>query len=93
MRYFRCHAGDVAYETARQALDAAWGHPNAGTNTVTCISPAASAPRDAESRVVLAVDDEFCEYQASAELLDIMLSAGHVQEISESDYRQAVETP
>lgn len=91
MRYFCCHAGDLSYETARQALDAAWGHPNAATNTLTCISPAVLSPRDDQGRLVLAVNDEFCEYPAAAQMLSYMLSTGDVVEITDVDYRQAIE--
>ena len=93
MRYFRCESGDQAYEQARLALDAAWGHPNTETKTVTCIDPAAVAPRDAEGRIVLAVNDEFCEYPAAAEMLPQLLASGAVSEMTEAEYRAAVESP
>ena len=93
MRYFRCEAGDEAYEQARLTLDAAWGHPNAETKTVTCIDPAAVAPRDAQGRIVLAVNDEFCEYPAAQQMLAYMIEQGAVTEITEADYRAAVESP
>ena len=66
MRYFR--SSTAVYEQARFALDAAWGLPN-DTGTVTCIEPAATAPRDAQGRIVLAVDDEFCAYSVAVDLL------------------------
>jgi hypothetical protein len=93
MRYFRCEAGDEAYEQARLALDAAWGHPNAETKTVTCIDPANVAPRDAQGRIVLAVNHEFCEYPAAQQMLASMAGQGAVTEITEADYRAAVESP
>jgi hypothetical protein len=93
MRYFRCEAGDEAYEQARLALDSAWGHPNADTKTVTCIDPAAAAPRDGQGRIVLAVNDEFCEYPASQQMLAYMIQQGAVTEITEAEYRPAVESP
>jgi len=89
MRYFRCDAGDAAYEQARLALDAAWGHPNAATKTVTCIDPAAVAPRDQQGRIVLAVTDEFCAYPAAEQMLAYMISGGAAQEIAEAEYRAA----
>ena len=91
--YFRCDAGDQAYEQARLALDAAWGHPNADTKTQTCIDPAAVAPRDSEGRIVLAVNDEFCAYPAAAEMLSLMLGSGAAIEISGADYRAATDRP
>jgi len=90
MRYFRCLAGDAAYEQARLALDAAWGHPDADTKTVTCIDPAAVAPRDAGGRIVLAVSDEFCEYAAAQQMLAYMIGGGAAEEITEAEYRAAV---
>jgi hypothetical protein len=92
-RYFRNLVEDAAYEQARLALDAAWGHPNAATKTVTCIDPAIVAPRDQQGRIVLAVDDEFCEYPAAAQMLSYMLGSGAAEEISESSYRDAVYRP
>ena len=91
MRYFRCEVGDEAYEQARLALDAAWGHPSG--RTTTCIDPAMVAPRDAQGRIVLAVNDEFCEYPAAQQMLTYMTEQGSVTEITEADYRAAVERP
>jgi hypothetical protein len=90
MRYFRCEAGDTAYEQARLALDAAWGHPNAETKTVTCISPAAVAPSDAEGRIVLAVHEQFVEYPAASQMLGYMLGIGAAVEITAAEYAAAV---
>lgn len=90
MRFFRCLAGDFAYEQARLTLDAAWGHPNATTGTVTCIDPAGIAPHDPDGRILLAVNDEFCEYSAAALMLAEMLASGAVSEITEAEYREAV---
>jgi hypothetical protein len=90
MRYFRCDAGDEAYEQARAALDAAWGHPNPATKTTTCIQPAATAPRDSQGRIVLAVDSAFTEYPAAASMLELMLGGGAAVEITEAHYRAAV---
>lgn len=89
MRYFRCDASDAAYEQIRLTLDAAWGHPNAETKTVTCIDPAAVAPRDAQGRIVLAVQDAFCEYSVAVEMLPQLLAGGVVAEITAEEYRAA----
>jgi len=89
MRFFLCLAGDAAYEQARLALDAAWGLPNAETRTTTCIDPAAVAPRDADGRIVLAVNYEFCEYPAAQQMLAYMISGGAAEEITEGEYRAA----
>jgi hypothetical protein len=93
MRYFRCDAGDEAYEQARLALDAAWGHPSETTKTQTCVDPAADAPRDTSGRIVLAVTDAFAEYPAAAEMLSIMLGSSAAAEISEQEYMEAVSQP
>lgn len=93
MKYFRCHAGDQAYEQVRLTLDAAWGHPNAETKTVTCFDPAAVAPKDAQGRIVLAVNDEFVAYAAAAEMLPQLLASGAVKEITEAEYRSAAQSP
>jgi hypothetical protein len=90
MRYFRCNSGDNVYEDARLGLDQAWGHPNAETRTQTCIEPAATAPRDSQGRIVLAVNDEFCTYSVAAELLPQLLASGAVEEITEAEYQAAV---
>ena len=92
MRFFRCLAGDEAYEQIRLTLDAAWGHPNAETKTVTCFDPAAVAPRDAQGQIVLAVNDEFCAYSVAAEMLPQLLANGAVEEIDRETYRAAVAT-
>ena len=81
-RYFR--ASEEIYEQARLTLDAAWGHP--GPVAVTCIEPAATAPRDANGMVLLAVDAEFCAYTTASELLPAMLASGQVEEITEAVY-------
>jgi hypothetical protein len=87
MRYFR--STDAVYEQARAALDAAWGLPN-DKGTATCIEPAATAPRDAQGRIVLAVDDEFCTYSVAAEMLPQLLASGAVKEIDAATYMAAV---
>lgn len=92
MRYFRCDAGDEAYEQARAALDAAWGHPNLETKTVTCFDPAVVAPRDQQGRIVLAVNDEFCLFPAAAQMLEMMLGGGAAVEITAAYYMAAVGT-
>lgn len=89
MRFFRT-ASDEVYEQARLTLDAAWGHPTADGRTLTCIQPAASAPRDSEGRIVLAVNDEFCEYSVAVDLLPQLLASGAVEEIDAAAYHAVV---
>ena len=89
MRFFR--STDSVYEQARATLDAAWGLPNA-FGTVTCIEPAATAPRDANGRIVLAVEDEFCKYPVAADLLPQLLSSGEAEEIDLATYRASLDS-
>jgi len=91
MRFFRT-ADDALYESVRLGLDAAWGHPSPDGRTVTCIDPAAVAPRDAQGRIVLAVNNEFCEYSVAVDLLPQLLAGGVVEEIDEADYRTAFDS-
>jgi hypothetical protein len=88
MRYFRTPSDDV-YEQARATLDAAWSH----VPPTTCIEPAATAPRDSQGSIVLAVNDEFCTYSVAVEVLPQLLAGGHVEETTEAEYRAAVESP
>ena len=90
MRFFRCLAGDAAYEQARLALDSAWGHPTPDGLTLTCIEPAATAPRDKQGRIVLSVQNAFAEFPAAAAMLPTLLSSGAVAEISEAEYHAAI---
>lgn len=78
------------YEEIRATLDAAWGHPNEATKTLTCIEPAATAPRDADGLIVLAVDDAFTSYSVASTMLPQLLASGAVQEIDEATYRAAM---
>jgi len=85
-RFFR--SSESVYEQVRLALDAAWGNP--GDNAVTCFEPAATAPRDAAGRVLLAVQSEFCDYEAVAQMLPGLLASGAVEEISGEEYEATV---
>lgn len=86
MRYFRCEAGDSLYEQVRSTLDAAWGHPTPDGRIATCIEPAATAPRDTQGRVLLAVDDAFCAYSVAVDLLPQLIASGAVSEIDAETY-------
>ena len=90
MRFFRI-ATDAAYEQARATLDAAWGHPNA--DTVTCVEPAATAPHDAQGRVLLGVLDEFVAYAPADNLLPQWIAAGVVEEIDAVTYEASIVRP
>jgi hypothetical protein len=88
MRYF-CTGSDAVYEQARTALDVAWGLPD-DKGTATCIEPAATAPRDQQGRIVLAVNDEFCSFTVAVDLLPQLLAGGAVEEIGAAAYHAAV---
>lgn len=92
MRYFRCLGGDAVYEQVRSTLDAAWGLPN-DKGSITCIEPAATAPRDGAGRIMLAVHDEFCGYTVAVDLLPQLLASGAVEEISEATYLASLPQP
>jgi hypothetical protein len=91
MRFFRTSVDDV-YEQARLTLDAAWGLPDQ-RGTMTCIEPAASAPRDAQGRILLAVADEFCTYSVAVDLLPQLLASGVVEEIDRETYMATMPSP
>lgn len=86
-RFFR--SDEATYEGIRQTLDQAWGLPNE-RGTTTCVQPAATAPRDGQGRVLLAVDSAFTEFTVAAEMLPQLLASGAVTEIAEAQYRAAL---
>lgn len=86
MRFFRT-ADAALYESIRLQLDEAWGHPTPDGSTVTCFDPVAVAPRDAAGRVLLAVNDEFCTYDAVAAVLPRLIASRAVEEIGEAAYQ------
>lgn len=77
------------YEQTRLALDSAWEHGPAG-KAMTCVTPAAAAPRSSDGRVVLAVWDSFVAYPAVAALLPSLLASGAVHEITRAEYDDAL---
>jgi hypothetical protein len=85
-RFFR--STDAVYEQVRLTLDQAWGHPKPGAQT--CVEPAATAPHDSQGRVVLAVDQSFCEFPMASEMLPQLLASGAVEEIDRETYMAAL---
>ncbi len=85
MRFFRTEQSGL-YDNIRLQLDAAWGH----VAPVTCITPADSAPRDTAGRIVLAVNDAFCNYPEVTAILPGLLASGAVEEIAQATYMEAV---
>jgi hypothetical protein len=82
-------ADETTYEQVRQTLDNAWGLPN-DRGTATCVQPAATAPRDIQGRVLLAVDAAFTQFTVAVDVLPELLASGSVAEITEADYRASM---
>lgn len=91
MRYF-VGQDDIAYETVRTTLDAAWGLPN-NLGTETCLPPADVAPRNASGLITLAMRDEFCEWPPASEMLPDLFSVGVIEEISADEYWASISKP
>lgn len=89
MRFLRT-PDEALYENVRATLDAAWGHPTPDGRTITAFDPAADAPRDADGRLLLAVNDEFTTWEPAATLLPQLLASGAVEEITLAEYRAAL---
>jgi len=85
MRFFRIDS-DALYEQVRLSLDSQWGH----VAPITCVDPAAVAPRDASGRIVLSVRSEFTTYAAVLAVLPSLLAGGHVVEITPEEYMAAM---
>jgi hypothetical protein len=85
-RFFRT-SDDSVYEQARGILDSAWKH----VPPVTCIDPAAVAPRDSSGRIVLAVNQEFTQFSVAVDLLPTLIASGVVEEIDLSAYLTAID--
>lgn len=92
MRFFRTD-DEALYESVRQQLDAAWGHPTPDGRTRTCFDPASVAQRDSAGRLLLAVDDEFATWEPAATLLPQLLASGAVDEITAEQYRSSLPAP
>jgi len=90
-RYFRTTA--LVYGQIAAQLDAAYGYPNAVTKTLRALPLVSGLPTDSAGQVYLAVDAEYCDYILPSELLPQLLASGAVTEITEAEYRAAVESP
>lgn len=87
-RYFRSNA--ETYEAMRLGLNAAWGFPNAGTETCFAAADDQAVPRDSAGRVYLAVHAEWCEWPAVAAGLPGLLESEAVQEVDRDAYMAAM---
>lgn len=86
-RFFR--SSEAVYESVRLSLDEAWGN-GPGRPLYSCVRQASEAPRDSQGRVLLAVWDHFCQYEAVAAVLPQLLASGAVEEIDEATYRASL---
>jgi hypothetical protein len=84
-RFFRI-ADEALYEDVRLALDVSWGH----VPPTTCVDPATTAPRDLQGRILLAVRNEFADFEAVSAILPGLLESGAVEEITASAYWAAM---
>jgi hypothetical protein len=87
MRYFRTGRHDI-YEATRLQLDAAWGLPSDGQQT--CYEPLQTSLRDSDGRILLAVDDRFCDFDPVAALLPTLLGDGSIEEITHDLYHASL---
>lgn len=86
-RFFRSDA--TVYEMVRTSLDTAWGLPAHGQ--ISCLEPAATAPRGQDGLVYLGTWDTFCDYDDVRPILGELIASGAVEEITGEQYRDAVE--
>jgi hypothetical protein len=85
MRYFR--SSPAVYANICTQLDAAYGYPNVATKTERALPLAVDLPSDAQSRVYLAISQEYCDYILPSEMLPQLLASGAVEEVNEAAYR------
>ena len=84
MRYFR--SSPAVYESINAQLDAAYGYPNAETKTERTLPPVAYLPADAQGRVYLAIQNDYCDYILPGEMLPDLLASGAVEEVTAAQY-------
>jgi hypothetical protein len=87
-RYFRSDVG--TYEVVRNSLNAAWGFPDAGTQSCILAADDPTAPIDQASRIYLAVTDEWCQWDEVAAVLPGLLASGAVEEVTREQYIAAL---
>lgn len=89
MIYLRSNA--VVYEAARAQMDAARGLPSRGQ--MTSFTPAASAPTDAQGRVMLGLRESDLTAPGAEGLLEQLMASGAVEEIDAATYLAAMPAP
>ena len=91
VRYFR--STPEVYESIRQALDAAWGYPNADTKTQTAIPLVSELAADANGTVYLYMPEDYCNYVLPSQMLRELLASGAVEELEEAAFWSAITPP
>lgn len=82
-RFFIADA--AAYEAGRAAMDSAWNHPRAGTQS--CLPPAAELPKHTDGRVIVEVWDVDMTMEPAAQILANAIAVGAVAELTYAEYR------
>jgi hypothetical protein len=67
-------------------LDSAYGYPNAETKTLRALPPVSELPADAQGRVYLAIQSDYCNYILPSEMLPQLLASGAVEEVTAAAY-------
>jgi hypothetical protein len=86
-RYFQVEP--TAYEQARLAVDAAWGFPAGETS----IEPLATAPKDANGQVFIAIRAMHCDMEPFKSAVEGLLASGAATEVAQAEYEAALPQP
>jgi hypothetical protein len=84
VRFFRASVG--VYDRVRAELDEFYGYPNAETGMLTSIPGSDTLPLDGTGRVYLGIAAVYCDYDAVAAMLPVLIGTGEIEEISESEF-------
>jgi hypothetical protein len=83
-RFFRSSLS--VYQQINAQLDSAYGYPNAETKTLRALPPVSELPADAQGRVYLAIQSDYCNYILPSEMLPQLLASGAVEEVTAAAY-------
>jgi len=76
----------TAYEQTRLNVDAAWGF----SENETSIEPLATAPKDADGRVLIGIRTIHCDMEPFKSAVDGLLASGSATEITQAQYEAAL---
>ena len=76
----------TAYEQTRLSLDVAWGFPSGETS----IEPLATAPKDANGNVLIAIRAIHCDMEPFKSAVEGLLASGAATEITQAEYEAAL---